>query len=105
VNASTRDTRVVAAYVVVDVEISDPERYSEYTGPVPESIAKHGGRFLARGGKVEVLEGDWQPRRLVVIEFPSMDAALGWYHSEDYQELAKIRWSASTANFVVVEGV
>jgi uncharacterized protein (DUF1330 family) len=94
----------VAAYVIVDVAISDRERYAEYTRPVPESIAKHGGRFLARGGKVEVLEGDWQPRRLVVIEFPTMDAALGWYHSDDYQELAKIRWAASTANFVIVEG-
>ncbi len=90
--------------MIVDVDVTDPERYSEYTGPVPESIAKHGGRFLVRGGACEVLEGDWQPRRLVVIEFPSKEAALRWYHSDDYQELAKIRWSAATANFLVVDG-
>jgi uncharacterized protein (DUF1330 family) len=95
----------VAAYVIVDVDVTDPAKYSDYTGPVPDSIAKHGGRFLVRGGETTVLEGDWQPRRLVVIEFPDLAAALGWYHSDEYQELAKIRWSASTANFVVVEGV
>jgi uncharacterized protein (DUF1330 family) len=95
----------VAAYVVVDVNVEDPDRYAEYSKPVPESIAKYGGRFLVRGGACEALEGDWQPRRLVVIEFPSMDAALEWYHSDEYQELAKIRWSAATANFLAVEGV
>jgi uncharacterized protein (DUF1330 family) len=95
----------VAAYVIVDVEVTDPARYAEYSKPVPESIAKHGGRFLVRGGTTTVFEGDWHPRRLVVIEFPSLEAALAWYHSDDYQELAKIRWSASTANFVVAEGV
>ena len=91
--------------MIVDVDITDPDRYSEYTGPVPESIARHGGRFLVRGGATTVLEGEWQPRRLVVIEFQDLDAALTWYHSDEYQELAKIRWSASTANFVVAEGV
>jgi uncharacterized protein (DUF1330 family) len=95
----------VAAYVIVDVDVNDPDRYAEYSKPVHESIAKHGGRFLVRGGHCEALEGEWRPRRLVVIEFPSMDAALEWYHSDDYQELAKIRWSASTANFLVAEGV
>jgi len=95
----------VAAYVIVDVEITDTETYVEYTKDVPDSIAKHGGRFLVRGGACEILEGDWEPRRLVVIEFPSMDAALSWYRSDDYQELAKIRWAASTAKFIVAEGV
>ena len=91
--------------MIADVDITDPERYSDYTGPVPESIGRHGGRFLVRGGDTTVLEGDWQPRRLVVLEFPDVDAALTWYHSDSYQELAKIRWSASTANFIVVTGV
>lgn len=91
--------------MIVDVDVTDAERYSEYTGPVSDSIARHGGRFLVRGGDTTVLEGDWQPRRLVVIEFPDLDAAFTWYHSEEYQELAKIRWSASTANFIVAAGV
>jgi uncharacterized protein (DUF1330 family) len=94
----------VAAYVIADVDVTDAERYAEYTGPVPESIARYGGRFLVRGGDTTVLEGDWRPRRLVVLEFPDADAALTWYHSAEYQELAKIRWSASTANFIVAKG-
>jgi uncharacterized protein (DUF1330 family) len=95
----------MAAYVIADVDIADPEKYKEYTAHTPESIAAHGGRFIARGGRCEVLEGEWEPGRVVVIEFPSMDAALGWYRSDDYQELAKIRQSASTAKILVVEGV
>ena len=93
------------AYVIADVHITDPDTYKAYTAETPASIASHGGRFLVRGGPCEVLESDWQPGRMVVIEFPSMDAALTWYRSDDYQELAKIRWSASTAQFIVVEGV
>ena len=94
----------MAAYVIADVEITDPEKYTEYTAQTPDSIAAHGGRFIVRGGPHEVLEGDWRPGRVVVIEFPDVDAALGWYRSEDYQELAKIRQAASTARILVVEG-
>ena len=95
----------MAAYVIADVDIADPETYKQYTAHTPDSIAAHGGRFIARGGRCEVLEGEWEPGRVVVIEFPSMDAALGWYRSDDYQELAKIRQAASTAKILVVEGV
>ena len=95
----------MTAYLIAHIEIHDEKAYEEYRRKVPAIIAAHGGRYLVRAGRCEVLEGDWRPHRGVVIEFPSVDAALGWYHSDDYQELAKIRWSASTANFVVVEGV
>jgi uncharacterized protein (DUF1330 family) len=95
----------MAAYVIADVDITDPEKYKEYTAHTPDSIAGHGGRFIARGGRCEVLEGDWEPGRVVLIEFPTLDAALGWYRSEDYQELAKIRHAASTAQILVVDGV
>jgi uncharacterized protein (DUF1330 family) len=94
----------VAAYVIADVEITDPERYSDYTAQTPESIARHGGRWVARGGAAQVLEGDWEPGRIVVIEFPSMDAALEWFNSDAYQELAAIRREASAARILVVEG-
>lgn len=94
----------MAAYVIADVEITDPETYREYTARTPASIAAHGGRFIVRGGPCEVLEGDWEPGRVVVIEFPDRDAALGWYRSEDYQELAKLRWRASSARILVVDG-
>jgi uncharacterized protein (DUF1330 family) len=95
----------MAAYVIADVEITDPEKYREYTAQTPDSIASHGGRFIVRGGSCEVLEGDWRPGRVVVIEFPDLDAALGWFHSEDYQALAEIRRAASTAQILAVDGV
>ncbi len=92
------------AYVIADVDITDPERYRDYTAHTPDSVDRHGGRFVVRGGPFEVLEGDWQPGRLVVIEFPDMAAASGWFRSDDYQAFAAIRREASTARIVVVEG-
>jgi uncharacterized protein (DUF1330 family) len=95
----------VPAYVVVDVERTDPERaarYSEMSGP---SVARHGGRFLARGGALRVLEGEWQPERLVIIEFASADAARIWYESDDYREARAVREGAGSWRMVVVDGV
>jgi len=94
----------VAAYVVVDVERTDLERaarYSEMSGP---SVERHGGRFLARGGAIRVLEGSWQPQRLVVIEFESADAAQAWYDSEDYRAARGVRRDAGNWRMVVVDG-
>jgi uncharacterized protein (DUF1330 family) len=95
----------VAAYVVVDVDRTDPERaarYSEMSGP---SVERHGGRFLARGGALAVLEGDWNPSRLVVIEFASVEAAQAWYDSDDYREARAVRDGAGTWRMVVVTGI
>jgi uncharacterized protein (DUF1330 family) len=95
----------VTAFVVVDVERTDLERaarYSEMSGP---SVERHGGRFLARGGALRVLEGNWQPERLVVIEFTSIDAAQAWYDSDDYREACALREGAGTWRMVVVNGV
>ena len=94
----------MAAYVIADVDITDPERYKDYTAHTSDSIARHGGRWVARGGATQVLEGDWDPGRIVVIEFPSVDDAVAWFNSDHYQELAAIRREASTARIVVVEG-
>jgi uncharacterized protein (DUF1330 family) len=94
----------MAAYVIADVDVTDPERYKDYSAHTSESIAKHGGRWVARGGATHVLEGDWEPGRIVVIEFPSVDAAREWFDSDGYQELAAIRREASTARILVVEG-
>jgi uncharacterized protein (DUF1330 family) len=94
----------VAAYVIAEVQITDPERYKDYTAHTPASIAPHGGRWVVRGGATQVLEGDWNPGRVVVIEFPSVDAALEWFNSGDYQQLAAIRREASSARILVVEG-
>jgi uncharacterized protein (DUF1330 family) len=77
-------------------------RYRELSGP---SVERHGGRFLARGGAVHVLEGDWDPERIVVIEFPSTQAAIAWYDSDDYREARAVREGAGTWRMVIVEGV
>jgi uncharacterized protein (DUF1330 family) len=95
----------MAAYVIVDVEIEDAERYAEYVRVVPPTIEKYGGRFLVRGGKAESLEGSWQPKRVVVLEFDSLERAKEWWASEEYARPKAMRRAASSADLIVVEGV
>jgi len=95
----------MAAYVIVDVEIRDPVRYQEYVKVVPPTIAAFGGRFLVRGGRAETLEGDWAPKRVVVLEFETMERAKAWWSSMEYAGPKGMRRSASVANMIVVEGV
>ena len=94
----------MAAYVIVDVDVHDPALYEEYKKASTRSAAGHGARFIVRGGAVEVLEGDWHPKRLVVLEFESAEAARAWYRSDDYREAMAIRQRASTGSLVLVEG-
>ena len=94
----------MAGYVVVELETNDHERmarYRELSGP---SVERHGGRFLVRGGRFELLEGDWNPERLVVIEFPSVEQAREWYESEDYREARDVRAGAARLQMLLVEG-
>lgn len=93
------------AYVIANVDVHDPEAYQEYAAGVPETIARHGGRYLARGGAVEALEGDWEAHRLVILEFGSVEQAKGWYASDDYQAVAAIRHRTASTRIIVVEGV
>ena len=95
----------MAAYLIVDIEIHDPERYAEYVKVVPATIARYGGKYLARGGRAERLEGDWNPRRFVVLEFPTYERAKEWWSSEEYREPKALRQSCSGANLILVEGV
>ena len=96
----------MAAYVVVDVEVQDPEAYQEYTRQVPDTLAPYGGKFIVRGGKAETLEGNWHPSRVVILEFPSIDQARAWYTCAAYQAILPIRQRNATTNFLsVVEGV
>jgi uncharacterized protein (DUF1330 family) len=94
----------MAAYIIVDVEITDRARYEEYMKGVPPTIARYGGRFLVRGGRAENLEGTWQPKRVVVLEFDSVARAKEWWASEDYLAPKRLRQSASITNMIVVEG-
>jgi len=95
----------MAAYVIGEIEVTDPAAYAEYGKQVLATIEKHGGRFVVRGGAVEPLEGGWAPKRLVVLEFPTMAKAREWYHSTEYAPLIKMRQKASRGKLVAVEGV
>ena len=93
------------AYVIVETDINDPERYEQYKAASPAAIMAGGGRFLVRGGEMLVLEGDWQPSRLVLLEFADLAAAKRWYESEAYQEAKKLRQGAARLRMVAVQGV
>jgi uncharacterized protein (DUF1330 family) len=93
------------AYVIAETDITDPERYEQYKAASPAAVAAGGGRFLVRGGELAVLEGDWQPSRLVVLEFEDLAAAKRWYESEVYQEAKKLREGAARLRLVAVQGV
>ncbi|HXG54458.1 MAG TPA: DUF1330 domain-containing protein [Vicinamibacterales bacterium] len=95
----------MSAYVIAHIDVTDPVRYEDYKKISPVSIAKFGGKFVARGGRVESLEGAWQPKRLVLIEFPSVDVAREWWASDDYAPAKALRQSTSTGDLVIVEGV
>jgi uncharacterized protein (DUF1330 family) len=95
----------MAAYVVVQVDVKDPERYADYRVMVPPTLAKYGGRFIVRGGKTETLEGDWAPKRFVVVEFPSLEQAKAWWASPEYAEAKALRQATSETQMIVVEGV
>jgi uncharacterized protein (DUF1330 family) len=92
-------------YVIANVEVTDPVAYEEYRKMVPASVAAFGGRFVVRGGAFEVLEGDWQPKRLVVLEFPSVEQARAWYDSEEYREAKALRLRTANSSVVIVAGV
>jgi uncharacterized protein (DUF1330 family) len=94
----------MAAYALVNVEITDPAGFAEYRKLVPASIARFGGRFLTRGGAMEVLEGEWMPKRLVILEFPDLATIKAWYQSAEYQQLLEIRKRTATSDFVVIDG-
>ncbi|MSP81415.1 MAG: DUF1330 domain-containing protein [Alphaproteobacteria bacterium] len=91
-------------YVIATVDVDNPETYALYRRDVPATIARHGGRFLVRGGALEVMEGAAARQRVVVIEFPSVTAAHTWYRSPEYQAILPLRHRASRADVIIVEG-
>lgn len=91
------------AYVIVDIQIHDSAGYDEYRKVVGASLARYGGKFLVRGGEIDVLEGNWMPQRIVILEFDSAARARAWYDSEEYRLPKQMRMRASTANLIVVE--
>jgi uncharacterized protein (DUF1330 family) len=94
----------VAAYIIAEVEVQDAQRYQDYAKGVGATIAQYGGRYLVRGGAVEPREGGWEPKRVVVLEFPSMEQARRWYASPEYAPLLALRHAAAKSRMVMVEG-
>jgi uncharacterized protein (DUF1330 family) len=95
----------MTAYLIVETDIHDPERYEQYKAASPGAVEAGGGRFVVRGGELAVLEGDWQPKRLVVLEFESLEAAKRFYKSDRYQEAKRLREGAADLRMVAVEGL
>jgi uncharacterized protein (DUF1330 family) len=94
----------MATYVIADIRIHDSQTYERYKQLAPSSIAKYGGRYAVRGGATETLEGDWNPERIVILEFPSADAARKWWNSPEYTEARGIRQQCSTGRLLLVDG-
>ena len=94
----------MAAYLIADIEVTNSAGYDEYRRQVPATVEKYGGRFVVRGGASEILEGDWGPKRVVVLEFPSMDALKRWYNSAEYKPLIALRQKNASGNVIAVQG-
>ena len=94
----------MAAYLIADVEVTDPAAYDQYRQLVSSTVDAYGGKYLVRGGPFDKLEGGWTPNRLVVLEFESVERAKQWYESEEYKPVREIRHKAAISNVLIVEG-
>jgi uncharacterized protein (DUF1330 family) len=95
----------MTAYVIVDIDVHDPVGYEAYKKLAPATIELYGGKYLARGGRTEPLEGDWVPSRLVILQFDSLEQAKKWVNSPEYSEARKMRLATTHSKMVVIEGV
>ncbi len=94
----------MAAYVIGDIEVTDPAAFQEYRNRLGATIEQYGGRFVIRRGRVNSKEGDWQPHRLLMLEFPSFEQAERWYNSSEYKPLIAIREKAARTHLIIAEG-
>lgn len=95
----------MTAYVIVDIDVTNPEGYAEYKSLAPAAVALYGGKYIARGGQTETLEGDWQPKRLVILQFPSIEQAKAWLNSPEYAPARALRHRYAKSTMVVIEGM
>jgi uncharacterized protein (DUF1330 family) len=95
----------MAAYLIAQVNVTDPEIFAQYSSRVPGVIEQYGGRFLVRGGATEAIEGSWTPARLVVVEFPSMEQLKRFYHSDEYAPLIELRNQSARTDMIFAEGI
>jgi uncharacterized protein (DUF1330 family) len=96
---------LMAAYIIVEVKVNDPVRYEDYKKMTPVSLAVYGGKFIARGGKTELLEGEEDPQRIVILQFDNAEQAKAWWSSSEYSEAKKLRQQTSETRMILVEGV
>lgn len=94
----------MSAFIILDVRVTDLEAYEEYKTHSTRVLAQYGGKFIARGGPTEVLEGDWNPNRIVIAEFETMEQAREWYRSPEYAVPMEVRRRSSQGNMILVEG-
>jgi uncharacterized protein (DUF1330 family) len=93
------------AYIIVQIDVKDPEAYEEYKTLAPPSIERYGGKYIVRGGQVESLEGSWMPRRFVILEFPDTVAARAWWASPEYAPAKSLRQGAAGSEMILVAGL
>jgi uncharacterized protein (DUF1330 family) len=96
---------LVAAYIIVEIDVHDPVVYERYRAVVSDIVARSGGKYLVRGGRAETLEGDWNPKRIVVLEFDDMQKARDWWSSPGYADAKRLRESCTRTRMILVEGV
>ena len=94
----------MSAYIIVDIEITDPVQYETYKQLAAPTVAQYDGRYVVRGGAVQTLEGGWTPGRLVVLEFPSIERAREWWDSEEYAPAKAMRHASANSEMILVEG-
>jgi len=95
----------MAAYALIEIEVTDPENYARYREMAPAIVAAFGGTYLMRGGATETVEGTWQPERLVILEFPSMERLQAFYNAPEYQEAKALRQRSTRSTMVFCEGL
>jgi uncharacterized protein (DUF1330 family) len=99
------EERSMAAYVVLNIEVTDSTRYADYAKAAAATVAQYGGRYLARGGRAERLEGHTDPKRIVILEFPSYERAQEWWDSTDYRDPKQLRQATARSETLIVDGV
>ncbi|PHR30043.1 MAG: D-fructose-6-phosphate amidotransferase [Fluviicola sp.] len=95
----------MSAYAILDLEIFDVEKLQEYKNIAPEIIKKFGGKIIVRGGEPNIVEGNWNPKRVVIIEFPSYEIANDWWNSEDYRKATELRNKGANTNAIIIDGI
>ncbi|MCJ8290552.1 MAG: DUF1330 domain-containing protein [Crocinitomicaceae bacterium] len=95
----------MSAYAILDLEIFDEEKLQEYKNIAPEIIKKFGGKIIVRGGEPNIVEGNWKPKRVVIIEFPSYEIANDWWNSDDYRKATELRKKGANTNAIIIDGI